>query len=46
MNILILFWKILIVFGLIWYISTIIIVGIKGFKNIKEMLEAVSNEKE
>ncbi|WP_199726062.1 hypothetical protein [Leptotrichia sp. OH3620_COT-345] len=46
MNILILFWKILIVFGLIWYVRTIIIVGIKGFKNIKEMLEAVSNEKE
>lgn len=45
MRILILFWKFLIVFGIVWYISTIIIVGIKGFKNIKEMLEAVSNEK-
>ncbi|WP_180370670.1 hypothetical protein [Streptobacillus notomytis] len=45
MQILILFWKFLIVFGLIWYVSTIIIVGIKGFRNIKEMLEAVSNEK-
>ncbi|ACZ00840.1 hypothetical protein [Streptobacillus moniliformis] len=45
MKALIIFWKILIVFGLVWYINTIIIVGIKGFKNIKEMLEAVSDEK-
>ncbi|WP_197035151.1 hypothetical protein [Oceanivirga salmonicida] len=45
MNILILFWKILIVLGLFWYIKTIIIVAIRGYKNIKEMLEAVSNEK-
>ncbi|CAM3163147.1 hypothetical protein [Streptobacillus ratti] len=45
MKLLVLFWEFLIIFGLTWYIYTIIIVGIKGFKNIKEMLEAVSNEK-
>ena len=45
MNILILFWKFLIIFGLIWYVVTIVIVGIKGFRNIKDMLEAVSHEK-
>ena len=45
MRILILFWKFLIVFGVIWYVATIVIVGIKGFRNIKDMLEAVSHEK-
>lgn len=41
----ILFWKGLIIFGLIWYISTIVIVGVKGFKNIKVMLGGIDNEK-
>ncbi|MGX6591781.1 hypothetical protein [Cetobacterium ceti] len=46
MNFLILFWKFLICFGLVWYIYTIFIVGIKGFANIKTMLKAVSSNDE
>ncbi|MGL4307387.1 hypothetical protein [Cetobacterium sp. SF1] len=44
MTFLTLFWKFLICFGLVWYVYTIFIVGIKGFQNIKTMLEAVSGE--
>ncbi|MFU2059364.1 hypothetical protein ACLSZY_04780 [Avibacterium volantium] len=44
-DLIILFWKVLILFGLSWYICTIFIVGFKGFKNIKTMLGVGNNEK-
>lgn len=32
------FWSILFFSGLIWYVFTIFIVGIKGFQDVKTML--------
>lgn len=45
-NILVMFWKFLICFGLAWYVVTIGIVGIKGFKNIRTMLGGINATEE
>ncbi|MGL5614340.1 hypothetical protein MKD34_09840 (plasmid) [Cetobacterium somerae] len=45
-NILVGFWKFLICFGLVWYVITIGIVGVKGFKNIKTMLGGINAREE